>query len=73
MDAYLGIDVSKGYADFLLLNASFEELSETFQLDDTAQGHQTLENWLTRCISQYDLSQVYCAVESTGGLENNWF
>lgn len=73
MDAYLGVDVSKGYADFLLLNASFEELSQTFQLDDTSKGHQTLENWLTRCISQYDLSQVYCAVESTGGLENNWF
>ena len=73
MNAYLGIDVSKGYADFLLMNESFEELEATFQLDDTAKGHQMLESWLSKCINNHNLSQVYCAVESTGGLENNWF
>jgi hypothetical protein len=34
MKAYLGIDVSKGYADFTLLNEQKKELETVFQLDD---------------------------------------
>ena len=39
---YLGIDVSKGYADFVLLNANKNPVMEPFQLDDTAEGHSLL-------------------------------
>lgn len=73
MEAFLGIDVSKGYADFLLLNGSFEQVEPPFQLDDTSSGHQALNKWLADVIKQHKINQVYCAVESTGGFENNWF
>ena len=32
---YLGIDVSKGYADFIILNNQKKVVLENFQLDDT--------------------------------------
>lgn len=73
MDAYLGIDVSKGYADFLLLDKCKNELDAPFQLDDTSQGHVSLRKWIESITKKHGLTQVYAAVESTGGFENNWF
>ena len=32
---YLGIDVSKGYADFVILDSLKHPVEESFQLDDT--------------------------------------
>lgn len=72
MNAYLGIDVSKGYADFVLLDESKNELEPSFQLDDTPQGHQFLRQWVQRSVKSYGLIQLHAAVESTGGFENNW-
>jgi transposase len=42
MKWYLGIDVSKGYADFALLSELLVQQEETFQLDDTKSGHEQL-------------------------------
>ena len=39
---YLGIDVSKGYADFTILNANKDVIENNFQLDDTFEGHNQL-------------------------------
>ena len=72
MDYYLGIDVSKGYADFTMLNAKFETVEENFQLDDNFDGHAKLYDLLTTFISKHDVEMVVAGVESTGGLENNW-
>jgi transposase len=70
--AYLGIDVAKGSADFLLVNARKETLEEGFVLDDCTQGRkvltQLIDGWFTGGITH-----LYCGVESTGGYENNWF
>lgn len=69
---YLGIDVSKGYADFLLLDEHKKVVEPAFQLTDDAQGRRQLrkiiEGWFTRGITT-----IYCGVESTGGYENNWY
>lgn len=73
MEAYLGIDVSKGYADFTLLDREKNQLEEVFQLDDTREGHDCLKKQLERMINRYELNHVYCALESTGGFENNWY
>jgi len=70
--AFLGIDVSKGYGDFMLLDDSFELLAKPVQFDDTPKGHQALADWLARCIQTYPLTRIYAGVESTGGFENNW-
>ena len=70
---YLGIDVSKGYADFTILNQEKKIVEENFQLDDTFEGHQELFNLLKKHFAKHSKLTLYCAVESTGGYENNWY
>ena len=69
---FLGIDVSKGYADFILLDEDKQVLEETFQLDDNKAGREKIselfDNWFGSKIEE-----LYCALESTGGYENNWY
>jgi transposase len=72
MHGYLGIDVSKGYADFTLLDDDKNQLEKVFQLDDTRQGHDKLKRLLARMLQQHCLGRIYCGLESTGGYENNW-
>lgn len=70
---YLGIDVSKGYSDFIILNGRSDIVEDFFQLDDTVEGHLALKNVLNKhYISEPDIV-IYCGVESTGGYENNWY
>lgn len=73
MKAYLGIDVSKGYADLCLLDADRKPLESPFQLDDTRAGHDALKDLLRQNIGRHGLEHVFCGVESTGGFENNWY
>jgi len=73
MNGYLGIDVSKGYADFALLNSERQQLDDIFQLDDTRQGHDRLKERLELFCEKYDITHLYCGLESTGGFENNWY
>lgn len=69
---YLGIDVSKGYADFLLLDTHSKVIEETFQLTDTKVEHHQLKKLIEDWRSQ-GVKELYCGVESTGGYENNWY
>lgn len=68
----LGMDVSKGSCDFLLLDSDKETLEEGFALDDCKQGRKTLSTLIDQWFSE-GLTHLYCGVESTGGYENNWF
>jgi transposase len=68
----LGIDVSKGYADFLLLGSDANVLEEGFQLSDNKEGRQKLKELITGWQVQ-GLEELYCGVESTGGYENLWY
>lgn len=70
---YLGIDVSKGYADFALLDARANVVEEPFQLDDTAAGHDRLSRLIAEFLKEHSQAEIFAAVESTGGYENNWF
>lgn len=70
---YLGIDVSKGYADFVILDEQKKTVIENFQLDDTMQGHSRLFEIIDELLKQHSDSRLYAAVESTGGYENNWY
>jgi transposase len=69
--AFLGIDISKGYADFLLLDEHKQVVEEGFQLEDNRSGRQRLKDlvqeWFTK-----GMEELYCGLESTGGYENNW-
>ena len=70
---YLGLDVSKGYADAVILNAKKEIVESNFQLDDTFDGHCCLYQRLYSFFKEHPGVKLYAAVESTGGYENNWF
>lgn len=70
--AFLGIDVSKGYADFLLLDEQKQTMEEGFMLEDNGKGRKQLKSLIEKWFSQ-GIEQLYCGVESTGGYENNWY
>ncbi len=70
---YMGIDVSKGYADFMILNSKKQPVAQSFQLDDTFEGHQSLYKILGRFLTDHSESALFAGVESTGGYENNWY
>jgi transposase len=67
---YLGIDVSKGYADFFLMDACKTVMERSFQLDDNIEGHQELVLYLKKHSSNG--RKIICGLESTGGYEQNW-
>ena len=69
---FLGIDVSKGYADFIILDNQKNIIEKNFQLDDTFEGHNYLCSFLSSFIANTPNVQIITAVESTGGYENNW-
>jgi transposase len=70
---YLGCDVSKGYADFIIINEDKQTALDSFQLDDTTVGHKQLCSILDKFSGDHSGSITHSAVESTGGYENNWF
>lgn len=70
---FLGADVSKGYADFVILDDHKQPVVENFQLDDTHQGHQRLLRIVDRLLEPHPRAALFAAVESTGGYENNWY
>ena len=70
---YLGLDISKGYADAVILDDNKQIVEPNFQLDDTFDGHCLLYQKLEAFFKSHPDSIVYSAVESTGGYENNWF
>ncbi|MCP4160880.1 MAG: IS110 family transposase [Deltaproteobacteria bacterium] len=72
-DYYLGCDVSKGYCDFVILDRAKKIVLKNFQLDDTYTGHQQLKEILADFINNRKGCNIYAAVESTGGYENNWY
>jgi transposase len=67
---YLGIDVSKGYADFLLMDENKQSMERSFQLDDNSKGHQELVMYLETHPTEG--KKIICGLESTGGYEQNW-
>ena len=69
---YLGIDVSKGYADFMIIDRQKRPVVKGFQLDDTFEGHRCLYDILERFFADHPDSTLFAATESTGGYENNW-
>ncbi len=70
---YLGSDVSKGYADFVILDSRKQQVMKNFQLDDTFEGYCRLHDILSQFLAAHPDATLFAAVESTGGYENNWY
>lgn len=65
-------DVSKGYGDFIAIDSDKKVLLELFQLDDNSAGHTALTDQLKSLQKQHGANRILFALESTGGLEDNW-
>ena len=70
---YLGIDASKGYSDFTIIDTQKQMVESPFQLDDTFAGHMQLSQFFTDFFTTHTDAIVYAGIESTGGYENNWY
>jgi transposase len=70
---YLGSDVSKGYADLVILDSRKQQVMKNFQLDDTFEGYCRLHDILSQFLAAHPDATLFAAVESTGGYENNWY
>jgi hypothetical protein len=68
----LGADVSKGYCDFVLLDAKKKVLEPRFRLDDSPEGHRELATQISQWKKQHRASRILLVAESTGGYEDNW-
>ncbi len=69
---FMGCDVSKGYADFAVLDEQRNKIEKPFQLDDTRKGHEALERYVKMLLTRYPDGLLHIGVESTGSYENNW-
>ncbi len=70
---YVGIDVSKGYGDFVILDEKKHQQESLFQLDDNTQGHEQLKRSLKVMYSKdTKFIVVWKAPEATktGGYNN---
>ena len=72
MDLYVGVDISKGYADFCVTDSD-GNVREEHQLDDTRPGHdrvrKLVQEWNRTVSGDEDL---LVGMEATGGMERNW-
>ena len=72
MNVYVGGDVSKGYADFCLMDGEGEILLE-IQMDDTHKGHSRMGELIQECTQKVGPEEeMEIALEATGGMERNW-
>jgi transposase len=69
---FLGIDISKGYADLFITGANKQPLEPTFRLYDLPESHRQLGELIDKWLSREKFDTLFCGVESTGGYENNW-
>lgn len=69
---YMGIDVSKGYADFSILSADRKQVGKTLSFPDYHEGHRELEQYLKEVVQMLNPITIFAGVESTGGYENHW-
>ena len=72
-DFFFGIDASKGYSNFVMLDSLKRCVEDDLQLDDTFEGHQKLYSILSEFCVRNPKANIFAAIESTGGYENNWF
>jgi len=69
---FVGGDVSKGFADWLILDEGLAMVLKPFRLDDTMAGHRALQEQLRQVLARDAQAEFFLGVEYTGGMEQNW-
>ena len=70
-NAFIGIDVSKGYMDACLMEQQGKVVKHYEKLYDTRVHHDLFIDKIKELINE-GYTNIYCGLESTGGYENNW-
>jgi len=70
-NAFIGIDVSKGYMDACLMEQHGKVIKHYDKLYDTRVHHDLFIENIKELINE-GYTNIYCGLESTGGYENNW-
>jgi transposase len=68
----VGVDVSKGYADFHFENEAGSRLPLSGRCDDTPAGHAFVRHACAHLVGRDPDVSFRIGVECTGGLERNW-
>jgi transposase len=69
---FVGVDVSKGYADFEVVNEAGSVLPSCGRHDDTREGHDEVTVLLRELTGRHPEAEVVVGMECTGGYERNW-
>lgn len=69
---FVGVDVSKGYADFEVVNESGSVLPSWGRFDDTRKGHDEVTARFREAAERHPQAEIVVGVECTGGYERNW-
>jgi transposase len=69
---FVGGDVSKGFADWVVLDEDLGMVLKPFRLDDTMAGHRALQKRLRQVLAGDAQAEFIVGVEYTGGMEQNW-
>jgi transposase len=68
----VGVDTSKGYADFHFENEAGSRLSPSGRFDDTPAGHAMVRHFFASLAAGDPDVSFRIGIECTGGLERNW-
>lgn len=72
MNLYVGADISKGYADFCVMDGE-GQLRREVKLDDTRRGHDRMAGLIDELSGMVSAEEeLLVGMEATGGLEANW-
>ncbi|HEY4492611.1 MAG TPA: IS110 family transposase [Acidobacteriota bacterium] len=69
---FIGVDVSKGYADVEFRNQAGTFLKQGRVFDDTAADHRALSDEMSRLREKNADAEFVVGLEASGGLERNW-
>src|SRR5687768_1096488 len=69
---HLGVDTSKGYADFSLTNDAGAVLPGSQRYDDTPAGHRAVRQLCLALFCKHPDAELIVGLEASGGLERNW-
>jgi transposase len=68
----IGLDISKGRADIVIINQSGTVLSGSGGYDDTRSGHDQLSGVLRDLRRAHPEARLIAGLEATGGYERTW-
>ncbi len=69
---FIGIDVSKGHADFTFIDVDGKEVTESTKLFDNLKGHKEIIEKITSLQKSVCNTTIFVAMEITGGYETHW-